>query len=721
MKKRSPTSQFGRYRLEKLLNRGGMGEIYLALTEGPGGFKKRVVIKKLMSHLAQDEDFITRFIDEANIVVHLTHGNIVPVFDMGEVDGEYFIAMEYIPGRDLRDVLRRYRKSERLPSLSIGAYLLRETARGLSYAHNKTDESGISLGIIHRDISPSNILVSREGIVKLTDFGIAKAMSRLGRSITGRLQGKFCYMSPEQASGQSVDHLSDVFSLGAVSYELFTGIRPFERETDLATLECVKSAKFDPPSLHRPELPQSINDAICRALAKDPSERFQEVMMLGESIVKGLGNIKQANELDMSKELISLYGKTVERLHILEEGSGMNFDDLLSLQTDEALQLTPGKNPTRTATSAMLTPSSHARPHPLITPTPIIQLTPTPYGLFSPQNSKRTLRRTGLIAGVALSLLAWGLWGSSGLLRNAQINVSCSEPLAEIFVDNHFEGMCPINIDTRPGTVQIRAHLTGFHPTTQELILRRGQVESLFISLDPIQIESFPVIIRLIPPGRFSLDGGQNWFQSGEATPVSAGTREVLLEVNNQLHLEQVTFSPQDTAVDLTFPSTVMEENVLDAHISTNPDSFSFIIRVSVSPEAAQIYLDGVLTGTGSQELELQRDHATYSIHAELDGYNSESTNYNPTEDNRRRIRLTLEASPEPRLVQFQLTYPGSGQIEIDGVNHGDAPIAIPLSLGLYTVRVFNTLTGHEEQRVVEVSEGEGLQVEPFFQNTENH
>lgn len=696
-----------------------MGEIYLALTEGPGGFKKRVVIKKLMSHLAQDEDFITRFIDEANIVVHLTHGNIVPVFDMGEVDGEYFIAMEYIPGRDLRDILRKYRKSERLPSLSIGAYLLRETARGLSYAHNKADASGKSLGIIHRDISPSNILVSREGIVKLTDFGIAKAMSRLSRSITGRLQGKFCYMSPEQASGKSVNHLSDVFSLGAVAYELFTGIRPFEKETDLATLECVKAAQFDPPSQHRPEIPQAVNDAICKALARDPSVRFQEVLSLGDSIAKGLGSEKTANELEMSKELLSLYGQAVERIHILEEGSGLNFDDLLALQTDEALQLTPGKNPTRTATSSILTPSTSSRPHPLITPTPIIQLTPTPHGHFNTGNSRLLLRRTLLIAGVIVSLIAWVLWGAPGLLRRSQINISCSEPLAEIYVNNHFRGMCPINIETGPGTAQVRALLDGFQATTQELTIQRGQTESLFLSLEPIPDEPFQAVIGLTPPGRFSLDGGENWFQSGDAIPVSEGTREIVMEVNGQLHAEQVTLSPLNREINLIFPSSV-ELNPSEEDSPTNSDILTTTIRVSASPDAARIFLDGVLQGTGSQTLDLQREQDTYRIHAELDGYNTESTYFNPAEDDRRRIRLTLEETPEPRIVQFQLTYPGSGQIEIDGEHQGDAPIAIPLAPGRYTVRVFNALTGHEEQRVVEVSEGPGLQVEPFFQNREN-
>src|SRR5690554_2784135 len=194
----------GRYELHRRIAAGGMGEIFVAKSRGAGGFEKTVIIKTILPHLADEQEFVTKFLDEGRIVVNLTHGNIVPVFDMGEEKGEYFIAMEYVAGRDLRDILRHLNVSGRVLPVEYSLYILIELSKGLGYAHRKTDEQGVPLGIVHRDVSPSNVLLSREGEVKLIDFGIARATGKSSVTVSGRIQGKCCDRSREQASGTNV-------------------------------------------------------------------------------------------------------------------------------------------------------------------------------------------------------------------------------------------------------------------------------------------------------------------------------------------------------------------------------------------------------------------------------------------------------------------------------------------------------------------------------------
>ena len=198
-------NQFGRYTLLRPLATGGMGEVFLAKHEGVAGFQKKVVIKKILPHLANDDNFVRRFIDEARLVVSLSHSNIVQVFDMGKEEGAYFIAMEYVDGVDLRILLKKNRALGKELPLPLALYVLAEVSAGLDYAHTREDEHGQNLRIVHRDISPSNVMLSKDGAVKLVDFGVAKSASRLNHSLSGSLRGKVRYMSPEQANGETLE------------------------------------------------------------------------------------------------------------------------------------------------------------------------------------------------------------------------------------------------------------------------------------------------------------------------------------------------------------------------------------------------------------------------------------------------------------------------------------------------------------------------------------
>jgi len=235
--------QFGKYYLLEKLAVGGMAEIYKAKTYGAEGFEKLLAIKRILPHAAADKEFINMLIDEAKLSVLLSHANIVQVYDLGKVGEDYFISMEFIHGINLRDVLYRLReKNKRLP-IDLSVYAASEICKGLDYAHRKTDSNNQPLGIVHRDISPQNILISYEGEVKIVDFGIAKAAMNISHTMAGILKGKIAYMSPEQAMGKAIDFRTDIFSLGILLYEALTGKKLYTGESQFEVLKKIRTAR----------------------------------------------------------------------------------------------------------------------------------------------------------------------------------------------------------------------------------------------------------------------------------------------------------------------------------------------------------------------------------------------------------------------------------------------------------------------------------------------
>ncbi|MEE2755305.1 MAG: serine/threonine-protein kinase [Myxococcota bacterium] len=266
--------RFGPYELIERIAVGGMAEIFRAKRTGVRGFEKIYAVKRLHPRYSQDDDFIEMLVDEARITVQLTHPNIGQTIDLGQIDGHYYILMEFIDGRDLYRVLRRLRESQQAMPIEAAAFLAMEACQGLQYAHDKKDGDGKPLKIVHRDISPQNVLVSFEGEVKLIDFGIAKAELRAYETEAGIIKGNFYYMSPEQARGEILDHRTDIFSLGIVLYEMVTGSLLYKDDDEITLLSQVRRADIDPPSLIRPDIPSRFEQIIMRALAKDRSERY---------------------------------------------------------------------------------------------------------------------------------------------------------------------------------------------------------------------------------------------------------------------------------------------------------------------------------------------------------------------------------------------------------------------------------------------------------------
>ncbi|HYH94612.1 serine/threonine protein kinase [Hyalangium sp.] len=280
-----PGERFGRYELVSWLGRGGMAETYRARLLGEAGVTKPVLIKKVLPEYTNDQAFIAMFISEARISATLSHGNIAQVYDFGRVDGDYFLAMEYVDGQPLHRVLKRARKAGMATvPVPLAAFIALEMCRGLHYAHTRADDKGQPLGIVHRDISPDNVLISYEGQVKIVDFGIAKARELRGFSTEpGIVKGKYLFFSPEQAAGEEVDARTDVWATGIVLYELLCGQLPVEDSPDVA-MPRLMEGKFPRPRELNPKLPEEVDAIVMQALAVRQEDRYESCHAFGDAL-----------------------------------------------------------------------------------------------------------------------------------------------------------------------------------------------------------------------------------------------------------------------------------------------------------------------------------------------------------------------------------------------------------------------------------------------------
>lgn len=267
---------FGPYTLQELIARGGMAEIYRASMPGIEGFEKTVAIKKILPHLAEDDEFIDMLVDEAQIIEKLDHANIAQVFDLGKIDGSYYIAMEYIHGVDLDAIIDELAEHDALLPYEHTAHILANICDGLHFAHNKTDENGDPLDVIHRDVSPHNVMLSFAGDVKIIDFGVAKAADQQDKAESDSVKGKLLYMAPEQAkSDEQLDGRADLFAVGLCAYKMLTDTLPFRGDNEFEVYDNVINADIPPPRQLQPDVPKRLNDIVMKLLQRDPDARYQ--------------------------------------------------------------------------------------------------------------------------------------------------------------------------------------------------------------------------------------------------------------------------------------------------------------------------------------------------------------------------------------------------------------------------------------------------------------
>ncbi|RLB54324.1 MAG: protein kinase, partial [Deltaproteobacteria bacterium] len=331
-----------------------MAEIHIAKQRGMEGFEKIVVIKTILPHLVSNQEFVQMFLDEARIAARLTHPNIVQIYDLGRVANNYFIAMEYVQGENLRQVARACRKNGRLIPVEHTVKIISQACEGLHYAHNKTDPAGQPLNIVHRDISPQNILVSFEGVAKIVDFGIAKAATQYQETRAGVLKGKYSYMSPEQCTGQPIDGRSDIFSMGIVLWELVTGVRLYKRDSELMILKDITEGNVPSPRQVNQRIPAELEAIILKCLEKNPPDRFQTALELHLALEQFLKNQDlTSSTVHISAFMRSLFADKLENLRKIEQAqaAGQRLEEFLFDDIEQSDVYTPGTTPARQTTT----------------------------------------------------------------------------------------------------------------------------------------------------------------------------------------------------------------------------------------------------------------------------------------------------------------------------------------------------------------------------------
>jgi serine/threonine-protein kinase len=298
----------GKYTLIRKLATGGMAEVFLARAEGPMGFQKKLVVKRILPHFGEDQNFINMFLSEARLAAELNHPNVVQIFDFGQADGTYFIAMEFIDGPNLRALNKAARETVGPISLPLCARIIALAAEGLGYAHDLKNAVGQPMNLVHRDISPDNVLVSRNGAVKVVDFGIAKASTQPHLTKSGVIKGKLAYMPPEQLAREPLDRRADIFALGVVLFELACGAMPFDATSEVSIIQAIMGGEpLTRASVKRPDLPPALDAIISKCLEKDVNKRYASCRELQQDLERYIAS---------TGEVVSVadVGKLVEHL-----------------------------------------------------------------------------------------------------------------------------------------------------------------------------------------------------------------------------------------------------------------------------------------------------------------------------------------------------------------------------------------------------------------------
>lgn len=305
--------KFGKFELIAHLATGGMAEIYLARQTSIAGFQKLLVIKRILPHLSREDVFVEMFLDEARIAAQINHPNVVQIYDLGCVEGQYFIAMEYLEGEGLSEVMRQARKQRQPVPPVLAAGVALQVCEGLHHAHTMLGPDGEPLKVVHRDVNPQNVFVLYSGGVKLVDFGIAKAAKRFSQTSTGMLKGKYGYMSPEQIMNLNLDSRSDVYSVGVVLWELLTGRRLFRQSNELEILKAITEQDPPPPSSVLPTVPQALDEITMKALKRSRDLRYQTAGEMRLELSFYLKRIKETSDtVAVGEYMQSLFAERIE-------------------------------------------------------------------------------------------------------------------------------------------------------------------------------------------------------------------------------------------------------------------------------------------------------------------------------------------------------------------------------------------------------------------------
>jgi eukaryotic-like serine/threonine-protein kinase len=508
--------QFGKYVLVGEIGVGGMAEVFLALQTGLQGFLKVVTLKRVLPHLAS-HDFIAMFIDEARIAARLEHPNIVKTFEFGEHEGQYYTVMEYLAGEDLGSMMNRAAISKQPIAFNMAAMVVAQLCNGLHFAHELTDTAGRPLGLVHRDINPSNIIVTYAGEVKVIDFGVAKINANGAKTMTGTIKGKLAYMSPEQILARGIDRRSDIFSLGVVLWELVTGCRLFARESDAATLYAIMNDPIPRARRHRPNVPDELERIIATALARTPADRYETCEEMQAALDQFLATQPKFDTRSLATTLEGLFGSTraeAKRSIAATRALSKNVSLVMKLRTD-----------VREGLAKQLTVRQHSEP------------------------VARTRRAVGGVAALVIAATLAGL--GYLLLRNPQPERVAETPqstLASIKVDSRPSGAAifvrgePTGLVTPAtltglavGDIDVRVELAGHSPSSHKFTLKAGEAATHTFELGS---EAGRIVLSGLPAGAVVLvEGGEH--EAGEVISLRAGRHDVRIVLAGKTLVQQ--------------------------------------------------------------------------------------------------------------------------------------------------------------------------------------
>lgn len=645
---------FGKYFLVDKIAMGGMAEIFKAKTFGHGGFENLLVIKRILSHLSANDQFVRMFMDEAKVSALLQHNNVVRIYDFGRLRDNYFIAMECVEGKDVKLILRKLAERRKLLPREFAVYIAMEAAKGLDYAHKRTTLQGQPLDIVHRDVSPSNILVSYNGEVKVADFGIVKAANCAEDTDAGMLKGKFEYMSPEQASGKDLDRRSDIFSLGIILHEMLTGRRLFKSDDEIKTLERIKAGDVDPPSTLNPSVPARLDEIVMRALARDTDDRYQDARELHADLLEFLypasPDLTQQSLAHFMAELFS--DEMTNERGRLEEGTRLALamhESQQSVDLEEDWEEESPSTRTRGGTVAQAAPA----------PAP----SKVPY----------------VVAGLALLLSL----GTAGFFLSRGEGDAVPTPIVE----------APQAPNT--GSVQVKIGPVAGRVTVDGVLVGEG-TDVLVPDLAPDAEHTLLV----------EADGHAPFT---ETLTVAAGER-VRLPVT--LAGVAAPSAGRDTPREGSRGSSSTQRPVQTGEVNVALAWFAS------NPSGADVFVDGKLVGKTPVEWTGGTAGSRYSVEYRLSGYESAKFSASlPREGGREPFERTLSERAKAEGKLSVNVSGGWADIYVDGKQIGTTPIfGYSLPAGTYSVRARNDGIGLDQTKQVTVKSGETASL-PFSAN----
>jgi serine/threonine-protein kinase len=652
--------QFGKYILLEKLASGGMAEVYLARSSGAVGVTKFVAIKRILPQYSDNAEFIDMFKEEAKITVNLNHGNVVSIYDFGIERHQFYLVMEYVEGRNLRQILNELKRTSTQFTIEQIVYMVKEVAAGLDHAHRCIDgTSGRPLNITHRDMSPQNIMVSFEGEVKIIDFGIAKAETQIEATKAGTLKGKFGYMSPEQADGQAIDLRTDVFSLGIVLWELLANDRLFTSNSEAAILRKIRECQI--PSIRKinPSVPPELERIVNKSLAKDRSLRYQTAA----AFHRDLNRFLNTEYPEFSPHDFSVFMKNA-------------FSQAFLDQRKRLVEYSK------------------------------IQSNPTP------ENDKTVVTQTDVRPGIPAAAMNTTNLGTVSDLEDAKLNIDTSTDI-KVSLDGIKSKNATTRRDATINTIKTATNITQVTSagtpirTGTSTAIRKGGTSG-----------PFP-----LPPVSHNRGSGASAWGMRLVIFVLVGALGFLAYKNQNvlkkqlagLNMSELTKVTENITNRVSGPSPAAEGSPTTVAQSDFPSTAQYIITIESQPAGARIFIDGSDTGEFTPYRRTVEGNKAFALTLKKDGYLNYETSATAT-GNAQSVKATLQPVPKAAYISVNLINGGANPVlEVNGQRLNErVPIekyTIPAGVPV-RIHAHNPFTGATAEQTITVEENQKKSIE---------